>query len=370
MKILLLTTHLNIGGIGFYTVNLAKYLKRRNIDVIVVSSGGDLKEMLNRERILHIETDIRTKFEFSFKMLKAVPVLVKLIRKEKIDIIHAQTRVTQVLAWIISKITRVIFLSTCHGFFKSRRFSRRILPCWGDKIIAISASVKEHLSKDFLVSENRIELIRNGIDVSRFEKINSDKKHDFIRTCNWPENTLIIGSVGRLSSVKGFNYLIEAFRIANLKDKRLKLLIVGEGRQEPVLKEQIKAAGLAGEAVFVSGRDSLDYYLSVIDIFCLMSISEGLGLSLMEAMAAGKSCIASRVGGLAELIDDGKDGILVESKNAEQLSAAISCLANDNDLRELLSKNARQKAAENFSIEDNVSRTIEVYEKMTNDKCI
>ncbi|MBU0683290.1 MAG: glycosyltransferase family 4 protein [Candidatus Omnitrophota bacterium] len=365
MKILLLTTHLNIGGVGFYTVNLAKYLKKRNVDVIVVSSGGDLEEILVRERIPHIKIDIRTKFEFSFKILKVVPVLFNLVKKEHIQVIHAQTRVTQVLAWIVSRITRIPFISTCHGFFKSQRLSRKLFPCWGEKIIAISVSVKEHLLEDFFIPNKRVELIRNGIEVNRFVKIASETRSNLIKKMNWSRDVIIVGSVGRLSPVKGFNYLISAFKRAKADNDKLKLLIVGEGKQESVLKQQVESAGLSGEVLFVSGRESLEYYLSAMDIFCLSSVSEGLGLSLMEAMATGIACIASSVGGLVELINDGVDGLLVPAKNVEKLSATIIRLAGDDVFRTLLKKNAQKKAIENFSIEKSVEKTIKVYREMT-----
>ena len=108
----------------------------------------------------------------------------------------------------------------------------------------------------------------------------------------------------------------------------------------------------------------MEKYLFLMDIFCMPSMHEGLGLSLMEAMAAGRACIASNVGGLPELITNEKDGILVPPGDSEALSRGILRLLDDGGLRRSLAENARKKAFDDFSIERSVKRTIEVYREV------
>jgi glycosyltransferase involved in cell wall biosynthesis len=108
--------------------------------------------------------------------------------------------------------------------------------------------------------------------------------------------------------------------------------------------------------------------MTLFDIFCLPSIHEGLGLSLMEAMAAGRACVASDVGGLAELIKNEEDGILVPVSDTQALCAAMLRLSEDLPLRERLANNARRKAFEEFAIEDNIARMIKLYEGIVNGK--
>ena len=148
MKVLLLSTHLNIGGIGCYIVNLARYLKRRGHEVFVSTSGGDMVDELLKEGIAHIKINLKTKSELSPKLLWALPRLLSLVRDKDIQIIHAHTRVAQVLAYLLSRMLRVPYVTTCHGFFKLR-IGRKIFKCWGDKTIAISEAVKRHLISDF-----------------------------------------------------------------------------------------------------------------------------------------------------------------------------------------------------------------------------
>ncbi len=364
MKILLLTTHLNIGGVGVYTVNLARHLKKEGLDVTVASGGGELERVLSEDGVPHVALDIRTKVEFGVKVWKAVPALVKLIASGPFQLLHAQTRVAQVLGCLAGKITGVPLVSTCHGFFKHRRLSRRIFPCWGERVIAISKSVRGHLLEDFSVPPGRVTMIYNGIELERYVFLGPGKDHGLMREIGLSTGATVAGAVGRLSSVKGFKYLISAFKDVVSRRPGIQLLLVGEGPEEDALHRQVRELGLENKVFFTPGGGGMEKYLSLLDIFCLPSLHEGLGLSLMEAMAAARACIASNVGGLSELITSGVDGILVPPKDAEALSAAISRLAEDTRLRQELAKNARKKAAMSFSIEESVARTIEVYEQV------
>ncbi len=364
MKILLLTTHLNTGGVGVYTISLAKYLKKNGMDVAVASSGGDLKGILKEEGIAHIPLDIKTKSEFGLKMWKAIPSLTRLIKENGIDVVHAQTRVTQVLAFFAEKISGVPFVSTCHGFFRHRKIFRRLLPCWGKKAIAISKSVYKHLREDLGVSADRIELVYNGIELSKYKEITVENGSEFKESLGLDPGKTIVGTVGRLSSVKGYKYLIDAFKYALSEDDNIQLLIVGDGPERKALEQQAVDLGIAGSISFAPGGVPLERHFMAIDIFCLPSIHEGLGLSLMEAMAAGRACVASNVGGLAELIKNEEDGILVPPRDSEAVGEAITRLLKDRALRRRFAEKAKLKAHNNFSIEESVEKTIKVYEEV------
>jgi len=364
MKVLLLAIHLNAGGIGAYTVNLAKYLKKQDIDVSVLSSGGSLERVLREHKITHFTLDIKTKFEFGFKIWKSLPVLINLIRSHGFQILHAQTRVTQVLATLAARATGVPCMSTCHGFFKYRRLSRRLFPCWGRGVIAISKSVQKHLLEDFHVPSDRVHLIYNGIELQRYRSIGSHKDHALMRSIGLKEDALVIGSIGRLSPVKGFNYLITAFKEVCSQNPDVRLLIVGEGPEKDALEKQVHRLAISEKVLLVSAEAPLEKYFSILDIFCLPSVREGLGLALMEAMAAGRACIASNIGGLPELITDNKDGILVSPEDPKALSDAILRLIRDIRLRQRLAESAAKRAEENFSIDNSVRETKKLYEEI------
>ena len=139
MKVLQLTTDMDIGGITNYIFELSRALKNKGVDTIVASSGGDIEGSLENEGIPHERIDIKTKFEFSPKVFRAAFAVKNIIRKEGIDIIHAHSRVSQVVGALASCMTGVPMVTTCHGYFKKRL--RAIVDTWGDKVIAISAAV-------------------------------------------------------------------------------------------------------------------------------------------------------------------------------------------------------------------------------------
>ncbi|MDP8298646.1 MAG: glycosyltransferase, partial [Candidatus Tantalella remota] len=289
MRILLLTTHLNRGGIGIYTVNLARYLKKKGIEVGVASSGGDLVSVLGREGITHHYLNIRTKSEFGIKVFKALPRLTALINDKRYDIVHAQTRVTQILASMAGRWTGIPFVSTGHGFFNHRRLSRRLFPCWGEKVVAISNSVKEHLINDLAARPEKVEMIYNGIELERYRSVGSAKDEKLAEDMGLDERMLTVGTIGRLSSVKGYKYLISALKEVVDSGCNVQLVMVGEGPEEDNLKDQIRDLDLEDKVFVTPGEVSLEKYMTLFDIFCLPSIHEGLGLSLMEAMAAGRA---------------------------------------------------------------------------------
>lgn len=350
MKVLHVNTHINVGGIGQYIVTLTKALKDRGIDCVVASSGGDLESELQRQGVAHRYLDISTKSELSPKVLRAVFVLSKIIREEKVDIIHAHTRVSQVVSFFASRRTGIPYVSTCHGYFKARIF-RRFFDTWGRKVVAISDAVKKHLEKDFGVSEKRIELIYNGIDVNKFSvSYNAENMKRARRSLRLREGP-VVGTMGRLSSVKGQRFLIEAMKYVIPKRKDAQCLIIGGGEEENALKSLARDLGVEGSINFAgSNYSDIPLYLSCMDIFVLPSVEEGLGLALLEAMGAGKPCIGSNVGGISEIIQHETTGLLIPIGDVQAIGDAILRLLDDKILSEKMGSSGRSFVKEKFSL--------------------
>jgi len=359
MNILLITTHLNYGGITSYIKSLAKGLKYRGHNVCIVSSGGDCLEFLKSLGIEHIFIPIRTKSEVSPKVLLSFFKLLPILKEKNIQIIHSHTRVTQVLSFFLSKFSKIPHISTCHGFFKPR-VSRKIFGCWGDFVIAISEPVKRHLIEDFKVENNRIKLIYHGIDLNKFKVQSSKFKVDFKEKLGLREGK-VIGIISRLSEVKGHRYLISAFKIVKKEYPDVGLLIVGEGKIKPQLLELVSELKIKEDVLFLPSVSDTSEVLPAMDIFCLPSLKEGLGLSLMEAQAQGLPVIASKVGGITNLIEDKKTGLLVEKTDIQGLAFALLRLLKDEDLARDIGNRAREFIEENFSLEKMVILTENVY---------
>ena len=249
MRILLLTTHLEMGGIAKYVTTLAKVLKHWGHTVFVASSGGEMEEVLDRERIRHIHLDIRTKSELSPKVIKSFFRLKAFLKDEKINLIHAHTRVTQVLSELIRRRCEIPYVTTCHGFFK-RRIGRRMFGCWGEKVIAISEAVREGLIRDFNVKKEKIEVIHTGIELEKFLNGLSERERTEVRyTWNLGKRP-VVGTIGRLSSVKGQDILLKAAALFAKDLYKLTVLLVGDGPEKERLKKFAVRGGFQ-KGVFV-----------------------------------------------------------------------------------------------------------------------
>ena len=356
----MLTTHLRIGGIAVYVTSLAKALTKRGDRVIAVSSGGDMTDELTKAGISHIELDIQTKSELSPKLWLALPELAAIIKKEKPDVIHAHTRVTQVLAALLAKRFKIPYISTCHGFFRPR-LSRRLLGCWGEVVIAISEAVREHLKKDFGVNEKRIELIHNGVDIKRFNKQFSKEEVDQIKRSFGLGPEPVIGTIGRLSPVKGFGDLISAFGNTSFLREKANLVIVGNGPDKMRLVNFTDKLKVKKSVRFIDSSLDTPRLLSIMDVFVFPSIQEGLGLSLIEALASGRAVVATDVGGIRSLIRDNETGLLARKGDRNDLARAINRLLDDGALRKKLAQNGRELVRNEYTMEKMADKTGELY---------
>lgn len=359
MNILYLTNHLNIGGITSYVLSLATGLKKRGHNIYVASSGGQLLQRFIDEGISYIPIPIKTKQEISPQILVSMLKLKDAVQSYHIDIIHSNSRTTQVLGFLLGKKTNISHISTCHGFFKKRPL-RRLFPCWGKKAIAISESVKEHLVGDFKVEAKNIAVIHNGIDVSRYAIHNTQYAIQRRKDLGLGKGP-VVGIVARLSDVKGHIYLIEAMKAVLEKFPEAQLLIVGEGKIKEALIKFTERLGIKKSVFFIPSVQETTDVLSVMDIFVLPSLKEGLGLALMEAMASGLAVVGSKVGGIRALIQDNFSGLLTKPQDIVSLSQAILQLLGDAKKREYLGHNARDFISRDFSGAEMVMRTERLY---------
>jgi glycosyltransferase involved in cell wall biosynthesis len=361
MNILFITNHLNTGGITSYVLTLASGLKKRGHNAYVASAGGELAFKFKEAGIGYIPIPIRTKKELSPGIIFSALKLSGIINKNKIDIIHAHSRTTQVLSWFLHKFTGRARVFTCHGFFK-RRLLRRIFPCWGEGLIAISEQVREHLIKDFRVPGKDIVVINNGIDIDRFKAAALKSKTRTREKLGLGAGP-VIGIIARLSDVKGHKYLIMAMPEILKKYPQAQLLIVGTGKTQQDLTGLASGLGIVKSVFFVPEIPDTTDALSATDIFVLPSLQEGLGLALMEAMAAGLAVIGSNVGGIKTLIREGQNGLLVNPADSNALAGAILTLLNDPLMREKLGKAGQDFIQHNFSQDKMVRETEKEYQR-------
>ena len=364
MNILFLVNHLNVGGISSYLFTLAGGLKQNGHNVYVASSGGELVEKFSAAGIKHIAVPLKTKKEISPKIIFSFFKLKNEISRYDIDLVHSNSRTTQVLGNLLSRYSGKPHIFTCHGFFKPK-LSRRMFPCWGKAMIAISRQVKEHLISDFKLDDAKISVINNGIDVQSFGDNSSRQKlRDDLGIGDAP----LVGIVARLSDVKGHTYLLQAMRIVVKSFPSAKLLVVGEGKMKGALVKEADDLGIKNNVIFLPQVGGTENVLAAMDVFVMPSLQEGLGLALMEAMAQGLAVAGSAVGGIKTLIKDGYNGLLVEPADPAALAQAITRLLSDKRMRDNLGASARKFIADNFSKEKMVAETEKVYKKCLEEK--
>jgi len=365
MKILFLTTHLNIGGITSYIITLAKALKAKGHDVFIASGGGELLAELDKSGIPHIKLDIITKAELSPKVFRAIFEITSIVKRLNIDIIHSQTRVTQVAGFFASRLSKIKLVTTCHGFFR-QNIGRRILPSWGEQVIAISEAVQRHLIDDFHVDKDKVSLIYNGIDVKKFIKDFSEEEKLILKDrYGIRKDCAVIGTIARFTPDKGHDILLYALRDILKEKSNVQLVFVGDGKEYSKVVDLAAQLNLSENVVFVRSQLDTVGILSIMDVFMFTpKRKEGLGLALLEALASGKAVVATNTGGIPNVIEDNVNGFLVPPANHRVLVEPVLKLLEDKDLYKKMSHAARQKVIEKFSIDGMVDKVEKVYHEV------
>ncbi len=356
MKILFLTTHLNVGGITSYLWTLSRGLISSGHSVYIASSGGNRQDDFMSLGVRLYPVNIRTKSELDIRIYWATYRLRSFIREEGIQLVHAQTRVTQVMGDLLKRITGTAFCSTCHGFFKPR-WSRKVFPCWGDSVVAISPAVEEHLRNDFRIEPSRIVLIRHGLDLASFSLKSPEEKQKMKARFHIQQGP-VLGIIARLSDVKGHSVLLDAMPDVLSRFPGVRLVIVGEGPMEACLKEKVLSLGIKEHVIFFPVVNQTSDMLSLLDVFVLPSLQEGLGLSVMEAQAAGLPVVVSRVGGLPSLVQDRETGRLFEPRNSRQLAEVLLDVLTHPQEAAAMGRRARAFIEREFSAEKMVQETV------------
>lgn len=368
MRILHITSHLNVGGITTYVVNVAKACVSRGHEVIVASGGGSLEPTLEEQGIAHWRVPLHTKTEFSFQVAWAGWQLDRKLREHRVDILHAHTRTAQVVAHWLSRRHRIPYVTTWHGFYRHRRLGRRWFPCTGDLTIAISSEVRGSLMQDGYVPEHRIRLIYHGIDVDHFAQAPSAADIQTYRMSWLSDQRPVIGCVGRLASggVKGFDLLLGAAKLVQRDIPNLEVLIVGDGPRRAFLESEAARLGIRDRVHFVGAVHDVRIPMTLIDVFIFASRwPEAFGLSLIEAMAMGRPVVATRTGAVPEIIEHGRNGWLVPPDDAEALAEGVLRLLNDPAMAAQLGGAAQVRAREAFGLDRMIDAVEAVYGELT-----
>lgn len=352
MNILILTSHLNPGGVPRYVINLAKGFKNLGDKVFISSYGGLWIEELNNLNIEHKRIPINTKLFFSYKILLSFFYLIPFIKREKIEVIHSNTRVTQSLGYLLYKFFKIPYVSAYHGFYKNS-LMRRMYKFSGVKTIAVSRAVKEHLSRDLAIEPDKITVVHNGIDKTEFaNKLRNCREVDL------KEDDIILGILGRISQEKGHFLALDTLALLIKEYPNLYLLVCGKGKLEEKLKTEIKNRELAHRVKFIDW--SANDFLDIVNILLVPSKKEGFGYAVVEAFTKSVPVIGFNVGGIAEIIKDKVNGLLFYDYTSQALRERIVELMRDRQLLTTIINNAKEDS-NYYVLERMVKETRQVY---------
>jgi glycosyltransferase involved in cell wall biosynthesis len=239
----------------------------------------------------------------------------------------------------------------------------RALASLTHRAVAVSASTRDFLVRQRHVPAERVRLIWNGAPLDEFAPVGPERARAARRSLGLPVDAPVLGTIGRLSEQKGHRVLLEALpALARARDE-LRVVIVGDGDLLDPLRQKAAALGLAERVVFAGHRADVPDLLGAIDVLCLPSLYEGTPLALFEAMAAGKAIVATAVDGNAEVLEDGRTGLLVPARDPAALAQAVLRVLEAPTLRARLGAAARQ-ASRDYDIETTVRRLEALYDEV------
>ncbi len=340
-----------VGGSEIATYNAAEQLAKRGYDVHVITKLLD--EDLQREHFEHGFTIHRISLiksvlprDFQFWMS-----IVLLLRKIDPDLIQAQgvsLGIPGIFIKLLLKKPYILysrsspdvvfqFFPPFLGFIKKRVL--QLILAYPDKVLALTSCMRNELIQ--ICSRDDITIIPNGIDVTSFGSSKCKLKS------NVDERSKKILWIGRFSREKGVRYLIEATCILKKQySEDLKLILVGHGADENILKNLVNQLNLKQNVVFTGKVQNCDvaFYMKDSDVFVLPSLTEGFPNVLLEALAAGLPVVATNVCGVPEIIIDRENGLLVQPKDSQEIADRIREILEDKELRNKISRNNKKRA--------------------------
>jgi len=372
--VLQILPELNQGGVELGTIEIASELQKKGIKNFVASQGGRMAYQLERMKVKHFTLPLKTKNPLKWWL--NYKRLVKIIKDNGINIVHARSRAPAWSAYWAAEKTGAKFLTTFHGTYglKPRwlklRYNR--VMTYGDLVIAISNHIKEHIIKNYGCDENKIRLIHRCVNMDNFDvsKVTPERMIKLMEEYHLPEDKKIILLIGRLTRWKGQRLMIDA--LEKIKDMDFFCVFVGDDQGRTYYTEELKEAiankGMEGRFAFIRHISDVPALMMVSDIVVSASTDpEAFGRIAAEGEAMGRIVVASNIGGSLENIKDGITGKHFKAGDAESLAEALKWALNlSNAERKEMGKAAIEFVKENFTKQIMCDKTLAVYHELVN----
>ncbi len=361
IKILYLVLEMDLGGLQRVVNLLIQKIDKEQFTpyLCCLDRGGIFYDQLTntptRTFILH-----RKPGPFDVKLFRR---LYRIIRENKIDIIHSQNgcSIYSALAGRLAGVKNIIH--TDHGRLvpdkKSAILEDRISSLFFNRFIAVSDHLHGYLATVVKINKNKLMTIINGVDTDRFKPLTPDSRRSLRNELGLAENDKIIGTVCRLDPIKNLEFLIGNMKSIYEEYPECKLLIVGDGPSRENLIGCAKSFGIASKVMFLGTKKNVEEVLGAFDLYACTSLSEGTSMTILEAMSCGLPIVASAVGGTPGLVDE-SNGCFFPPNNADLFIKNIIRIITNPSLLKELGKKSRAKVEANF----NFNHVVKKYEKL------
>ncbi len=356
---------LDVGGAEILTYDIARHLPRDKYipSVCCIDQKGGLTKKYQKEMIPVFHREKTPGFD-----VKLIFWLRKLIVENMVDIVHAHQYSPMfycALATLGLPSLKLIYTEHGRCYPDPKKWKRRLANPWltkkFDHLISISESTRLSMVEIDNMNREAISVIRNGVFFD-------EEAHDFDKTAKKaalgiPENTFIVGTACRLEIVKNIFMMVRALKLAAEKVSNICLVIAGKGSQEEELKKFCADLGVLDKVFFIGLRNDLPEIYPLMDVFVMTSFTEGISLTLLEAMNFELPVIATNTGGNPEVIDNGKSGFLVELNDDYGMANLLLKLKSAPDLRRQLGFQGKKIATEKFAFDKMMCQYLQLYSK-------
>jgi glycosyltransferase involved in cell wall biosynthesis len=383
VKILRVIARLNMGGPALHVAYLTEGLTKRGYDTTLVSGslarGEDSMAFVADAHGVEIVRIDELGREISpLRDLLATIRLARLIRKERPQILHTHTAkagtVGRVAALLAGSRKPPIVVHTFHGhvlrgyFGPVRTLLFRLLERWlavsTTALVAVSPQVRDDLVALGIAPRERFVVIRLGIELDERVAPDQNGRSESRRYLGIPGDRFTVGWIGRMTAVKRTDDVLVAFK--RLRDDGVDavLCMVGDGPDRVQLEQRAHELGLARDTVFLGYQEDVAPFYAAFDALVLPSGNEGTPVSVIEALAAELPVVATRVGGVPDVVQDGEDGFLVETGATNDLADRLARLARDPELRARMGKHGRERVLPRYAVERLVEDVDELYRSL------
>ena len=383
IKILRVIARLNMGGPALHVAYLTEGLRQRGYDTTLVAGslarGEDSMAFIADARGVEIVRIDELGREISpLRDLMATIRLAKLIRKERPQILHTHTAkagtVGRVAARLAGSRKPPIVVHTFHGhvlrgyFGPVRSLLFRLLERWlaggTTALVAVSPQVRDDLVALGVAPRERFVVIRLGIELDERVAPEQNGRAESRRYLGIPGDRFAVGWIGRMTAVKRTDDVLIAFKRLRVSGVDAVLCMVGDGPERLQLEQRAHELGVARDTVFLGYQEDVAPFYAAFDVLVLPSGNEGTPVTVIEALAAERPVVATRVGGVPDVVRDGEDGFLVEAGATDDLADRLGRLARDPALRARMGKKGRERVLPRYAVERLVDDVDELYRSL------